>query len=194
TIPELIEAIEGLRFKVCEYEQAPQERVYERGDNKLYFSRLFALLLFAHVLLPFHWLHDAFVQLVLCIAVFIVGSLHSGKSAYHSLKNGMPNMDVLVFVGFTSACIYSLIGTVYQLGPNYMFYETTAVIITLVFLGNVFEKRSVSQTTTAVRDLLKYQRVKAIRIINGEHETIDSRQIASGDILLVNSGDKIPAD
>src|SRR5690606_9908949 len=194
TIPEIIKDIEGLGFKVYENEQAPQERFYERVENKFYFSLLFALPLFAHMFLPFHWLHDPLVQLGLCIPVFILGFLHFGKSAYHSLKNGMPNMDVLVFVGFTSAFIYSLIGTVYQLGPNYMFYETTAVIITLVFLGNVFEKRSVSQTTTAVRDLLKYQRVKAIRIINGEHETIDSRQIASGDILLVNSGDKIPAD
>lgn len=194
TIPEIIKDIEGLGFKVYENEQAPQERFYERVENKFYFSLLFALPLFAHMFLPFHWLHDPLVQLALCIPVFTLGFLHFGKSAYHSLKNGMPNMDVLVFVGFTSAFIYSLIGTVYQLGPNYMFYETTAVIITLVFLGNVFEKRSVSQTTTAVRDLLKYQRVKAIRIINGENETIDSRQIASGDILLVNSGDKIPAD
>src|SRR5690606_15974932 len=117
-----------------------------------------------------------------------------GKSAFHSLKNRMPNMDVLVFVGFTSAFVYSLIGTVYQLGPNYMFYETTAVIITLVFLGNVFEKRSVSQTTTAVKDLLKYQRVKAVRIVDGEREIVDSREIATGDVFVVNSGDKIPAD
>lgn len=193
-LPEIIKDIEGLGFKVYENEEVPKERFYDRIENKFYFSLLFAVPLFAHMFLPFHWLHDPIIQLALCIPVFILGFIHFGKSAFHSLRNGMPNMDVLVFVGFTSAFIYSLIGTVYQLGPNYMFYETTAVIVTLVFLGNVFEKRSVSQTTTAVKDLLKYQRVKAVRIVNGEHETIDSRQIASGDVLLVNSGDKIPAD
>jgi len=193
-LPEIIKDIEGLGFKVYENEQAPQERFYDRIENKFYFSLFFAAPLFAHMFLPFHWLHNPIIQLSLCIPVFVLGLIHFGKSAFHSLKNRMPNMDVLVFVGFTSAFVYSLIGTVYQLGPNYMFYETTAVIITLVFLGNVFEKRSVSQTTTAVKDLLKYQRVKAVRIVDGEREIVDSREIATGDVFVVNSGDKIPAD
>src|SRR5690606_16687436 len=86
------------------------------------------------------------------------------------------------------------VGTIFELGANYMFYETTAVIITLVLLGNLFEKRSVSQTTSAIKDLLKYQQVKATRVQGETHEIIDSRMIQSGDILLVNTGDKIPAD
>src|SRR5690606_35181500 len=61
-------------------------------------------------------------------------------------------------------------------------------------LGNVFEKRSVSQTTSAIKDLLKYQQVKAVRLNGDQQELIDSRSIKSGDILLVNTGEKIPAD
>src|SRR3546814_531047 len=106
----------------------------------------------------------------------------------------MPNMDVLIFIGFTSAFIYSLVGTAFELGANYMFYETTAVIITLVLLGNLFEKRSVSQTTSAIKDLLKYQKVKATRIKGEKHEVIYSRTIKSGDILLLNTVNKIQAD
>src|SRR5690554_1290181 len=194
SLPIIIKDIEGLGFKVYEHEEVPQEKFYDKIENRFYFSLFFAVPLFSHMFLPFHWLHNPFVQLALCIPVFLLGFLHFGKSAYHSLRNGMPNMDVLVFVGFTSAFVYSLIGTIFNLGPNYMFYETTAVIITLVFLGNVFEKRSVSQTTTAIKDLVKHQQTKAVRIVQGELETIDSRDIVAGDTLQVVAGDKIPAD
>jgi len=106
----------------------------------------------------------------------------------------VPNMDVLIFVGSSSAFIYSLIGTVQHLGENYLFYETCATIITLVLLGNVFEKRSVSQTTSAVKDLVKIQQVNATRVVNGETEVISAKEVRPGDTLLVNTGDKIPVD
>jgi len=194
SLPAIIKDIENLGFKVYETEEIPKEAFYNKIENRFYFSLFFAIPLFSHMFLPFHWLHDPYIQLALCLPVFILGFIHFGKSAFNSIKSGIPNMDVLIFVGFTSAFIYSLIGTFLNLGPNYMFYETTAVIITLVLLGNLFEKRSVSQTTSAVKDLLKYQHIKATRIKNGEHETIDSRLIERGDILLVNTGDKVPAD
>lgn len=194
SLPTIIKDIEGLGFKVYEHEEVPQEKFYDKIENRFYFSLIFAVPLFSHMFLPFQWLHNPYIQLALCLPVFILGAIHFGKSAFNSLKNGMPNMDVLIFVGFTSAFIYSLVGTAFELGANYMFYETTAVIITLVLLGNLFEKRSVSQTTSAIKDLLKYQQVKATRIQGETHEVIDSRMIQSGDILLVNTGDKIPAD
>jgi len=194
SLPTIIKDIEGLGFKVYENEEVPQERFFNKIENRFYFSLIFAIPLFSHMFLPFHWLHNPYVQLALCLPVFVLGAIHFGKSAFNSLKNGMPNMDVLVFIGFTSAFIYSLIGTAFELGADYMFYETTAVIITLVLLGNLFEKRSVSQTTSAIKDLLKYQQVKATRIQGETHEIIDSRMIKSGDVLLVNTGDKIPAD
>lgn len=194
SMPSIIKDIENLGFKVYESEDVPVEKFYNKIENRFYFSLFFALPLFSHMFLPFHWLHNPYVQLTLCLPVFILGFIHFGKSAFNSLRSGVPNMDVLIFVGFTSAFIYSLIGTIYNLGPNYMFYETTTVIITLVLLGNVFEKRSVSQTTSAVKDLLKYQHVMAIRINDDDHESIDSRFVKSGDTLLVNTGDKIPVD
>ena len=103
-------------------------------------------------------------------------------------------MDVLIFVGSSSAFIYSLIGTIQHLGENYLFYETGATIITLVLLGNVFEKRSVNQTTSAVKDLVKIQQVDARRLVNGTVEVINAQEIRPGDTLLVNEGDKIPVD
>src|SRR5205085_5335724 len=71
---------------------------------------------------------------------------------------------------------------------------TAATIITLVLLGNVFEKRSVNQTTSAVKNLIKYQQVNANRIINGTVEIISAKDIVAGDVLLINEGDQVPVD
>jgi Cu+-exporting ATPase len=146
------------------------------------------------MVLPWHFLSNPILQLVLCLPVFILGCLHFGKSAFNSLKGGVPNMDVLIFVGSSSAFIYSLIGTFQHLGSDYLFYETCATIITLVLLGNVFEKRSVSQTTSAVKYLVKIQQVPATRVLNGEMEIISAKEVRPGDILQVNQGDKVPVD
>lgn len=194
-VNNVIQDIEGLGFKVQQEEQGfVKEGFLGKIEHKFIFSLLFTLPLFLHMFLPFHWLHNPYVQLSLCLPVFVLGCAYFGKSAINSIKAGVPNMDVLIFVGSTSAFIYSIIGTLLGLGPNYMFYETTATIITLVLLGNVFEKRSVTQTTSAVKDLMKIQVDSAVRIVNGQAERVDINQLKIGDTLLVNEGDKIPTD
>jgi len=192
--PLIIKDIEGLGYKVSEESIPIQEKFYEKIENKFYFSLIFTIPLFSHMFLPFHWLHSPMVQLALCIPVYILGCIHFGKSAFNSLKNGIPNMDVLIFIGSSAAFIYSLYGTVQNLGPDFLFYETAATIISLVLLGNVLEKRSVSQTTSAVRELMKFQEVKANKLYNGKMLTINSQEVLPGDTLVINSGDKIPVD
>ncbi len=193
-VPGVIKDIEGLGYKVVADMNNHHEPFYDKVENKFLFSLVFTVPLLLHMVLPWHFLHNPIVQLILCLPVFILGCLHFGKSAINSLKGGVPNMDVLIFVGSSSAFIYSLIGTVQHLGDNYLFYETCATIITLVLLGNVFEKRSVSQTTSAVKDLVKIQLVNAIRVVNDGTEVISAKEVRPGDILLVNTGDKIPVD
>jgi Cu+-exporting ATPase len=194
-LPGIIKDIESLGYKVYETDDVYTEKAHEKVENRFIFSLFFTIpLFFFHMVPGFDWFHNPYLQLALCIPVFILGVIHFGKSAFNSLKSGVPNMDVLIFLGSTSAFIYSLIGTFLNLGPNYLFYETTAVIITLVLLGNVFEKRSVTQTTSAVKDLLKFQDVKAIKIVNGEHITVNAKEVKVGDTLLVNTGDKVPVD
>lgn len=193
-LPEVIKGIENLGFKVIDDINTHSVPFYERVENKFIFCAIFTTPLLLHMVLPWHFLHQPIVQLLLCLPVFIVGSFHFGKSAVSSLKGGIPNMDVLIFVGSTSAFIYSLIGTIQNLGAQYQFYETCATIITLVLLGNVFEKRSVSQTTSAVKDLIKFQEVNANRVINGSIEIINAKEVRPGDTLLVNQGDKVPVD
>lgn len=193
-LPQIIKDIEGLGFKVVDEENAQPTPFYDKVENKFIFSAIFTAPLLLHMVLPWHFLHNHIVQLILCLPVFIVGCLHFGKSAYSSLKNGVPNMDVLIFIGSTSAFIYSLVGSIQNLGGHYLFYETCATIITLVLLGNVLEKRSVNQTTSAVKDLMKFQQVMANRVVNGSIEVIGAKEVLSGDTLLVNEGDQVPVD
>jgi Cu+-exporting ATPase len=193
-LPQIIKDIEGLGFRVVDEENVQPTPFYDKVENKFIFCAVFTAPLLLHMLLPWHFLHNPIVQLILCLPVFTVGCLHFGKSAYSSLKNGVPNMDVLIFIGSTSAFIYSLVGTIQNLGEHYLFYETAATIITLVLLGNVFEKRSVNQTTSAVKNLMKFQQVNANRVVNGSIEVISAKDVEAGDILMVNEGDQVPVD
>jgi Cu+-exporting ATPase len=193
-LPEIVKGIEQLGYKVVDNPALHTPKFYEKIENKFFFCVIFTVPLLLHMFLPWHFLHAPVVQLLLCLPVFIIGCLHFGRSAWHSVKGGIPNMDVLIFIGSTSAFIYSLVGTIENLGEHYQFYETCAVIITLVLLGNVFEKRSVNQTTSAVKDLVKIQQVNANRVINGSIEVISAKDVRPGDTLMVNNGDKIPVD
>ena len=172
-------------------------------EKRFYFSLIFTIPLFSHMFLPFiDLLQNPVVQLILCLPVFVMGLLYFGKSAFHSIKAGIPNMDVLITMGFSAAFFYSLAGTIIFWGTpelhNYLFYETAATIITLVMLGNVIEHRSVDQTATAIAELSKIQPMTAMRVVNtdGEEkmEQINYNQISKGDTLLVNEGEKVPAD
>ena len=125
-------------------------------EKKFFFTLIFTLPLFSHMFLPKEsFLQNAFVQFFLCLPVFFVGVWHFGKSAYSSFKTGLPNMDVLILMGSSAAFFYSIYGWILFYGTeqshHYLFFETTATIITLVLLGNVLEYRSVKQTTTSIR-------------------------------------------
>jgi Cu+-exporting ATPase len=193
-LPGIIKDIEGLGFKVVDDQATHVTPFYEKVENKFIFCAILTAPLLLHMILPWHFLHLPIAQLLLCLPVFLVGCLHFGKSAINSIRGGVPNMDVLIFVGSSAAFVYSLIGTIQNLGEHYQFYETCATIITLVLLGNVLERRSVTQTTSAVKDLIKFQQVNANRVVDGSVEVISAREVRPGDTLLVNQGDKVPVD
>jgi P-type Cu+ transporter len=169
-------------------------------ERKLLISAILTIPLFAqHFLMManIQWLaflENPWLQLALGFPVYLIGFFHFGKSALGSLKGGIPNMDVLIFVGSTAAFVYSLIGTL-QNEPNYIFYETAATIITLVLLGNLMEKRAVEQTTTSIDELSKLKVEKAKKIMpSGARVTLDIAEIQVGDLLQINEGDSIPLD
>src|SRR5258705_7784067 len=146
-----------------------------------------------------HWLMDPWVQLALTIPVFLLGMNFFGKSAWKSLRNGIPNMNVLIAIGAAASFIYSLYGTLTDQAAHFMFYETTATIITLVFLGNYLEEASIHSTQKALNELVRSQKVMANMIaFDEDHEEhifrVENTRLHVGDLVLIKSGEQVPMD
>jgi P-type Cu+ transporter len=174
-----------------------KEKGLSKVEKYFYFTLLFTPLLFSHMFLSAEsFLQNPILQFFLCLPVYIIGILYFGKSAWSSLKSGVPNMDVLIFLGSSSAFFYSIYGWILfaEQAHHYLFFETTATIITLVLLGNVLEHKSVKKTTTAISDLSAIQKVIAKKEIDGQIIELSYEEIRIDDILIINSGDKIPTD
>jgi Cu+-exporting ATPase len=199
---EAIENIEGLGYKV-QADASEVDKGLSSIEKKFIFALIFTLPLFAHMFVPKDWfLNDPLVQIGLCLPVYLLGAFHFGKSAWGSLKAGMANMDVLIFIGTTAAFAYSLAGTLMYWGTHavhdYMFFETAATIITLVLLGNVIEHRAVRQTSRRIGELTKLQSTKAkiVLRLNGKEKIFeaDAGAVKAGDEVQVNEGDHFPVD
>lgn len=170
--------------------------------QRFLFCLPFTLVLMLHMLeavVQIHWLMNPLLQLALCTPVFVVGMNYFGRSAIKSIRNGVPNMNVLVALGTLAAFSYSLIGTLMGQGEQYLFYETAATIITLVFFGNYLEDASMQSTQRALKSLMKSQKVMANMIAFDEHHQevimpIENTQLKVGDLILVRSGEQVPID
>lgn len=205
----VVNKIESLGYKVKNTQEAAHEHNHTHSGGskwgvvqKFWFSLAFTVPLMLHMVFPHtSFINNPWLQLGLSLPVVVVGFMHFGRSAFSSLKVGVPNMDVLIFIGFTAAFGYSIWGTlVFDIHTvhNYLFYETAASIITLVLLGNVLEHRATMQTATAVKELGQIQNTTAHKIafINGVETLIDvpNSQVNLSDILQVNTGDRVPVD
>ena len=197
TVPKVEESIHDLGYRII---NADSPEPWWNLQRKLLVSAIFTAPLFLlHLLMvlgiPYPaFMDNPYIQLLLCLPVFLIGLFHFGKSAWSALSHGTTNMDVLIFIGSTAAFIYSLIGT-YLGEPNYIFYETAATIITLVLVGNWLEHRSVQQTTTAIDDLSQLQVENAGKVLHsGTLVNLPIEDIQIGDILQVNEGDTVPLD
>ncbi len=203
TTQEAIETIESLGYKIKDTNAEINTKGLSLIEKKFIFGLVFTVPLFMHMFFPNDWLiNNPYVQIGLSLPVYILGVLHFGKSAWGSLKAGLANMDVLIFIGSSAAFFYSLVGTIlFWDGPrmhDFMFFETAATIITLVLLGNVLEHRSVEQTTKNIGELTKMQSAIARIVMRvGSTEKIfetDPKAVRPGDELQVNEGDHFPVD
>lgn len=175
---------------------------FTKIDKLFGFTLIFTLPLLLHMVFShdsiFGFLHNKWVQMGLTLPVLLTGGLHFIKSGWSSLKNGVPNMDVLVSVGTLSAFFYSLYGSFFMpedVQSNYLFFETTASIITLVLLGNVLEDRAVRKTTSALKDLEQLRPKVARKVVDGVKIVhVDVWDLRLDDFLQINTGDTIPVD
>jgi len=203
TREEIAKGIETLGYSVAgeSQTQTRRKKILSTSLERFWFCFPFTALIMLNMLPGVHinFLMNPWVQLVLCLPVYIVGMSFFGKSAVKSLRNGMPNMNVLIALGATAAFVYSLYGTLIGQAEHYMFYETAAAILTLVFLGNYLEDASLHSTQRALNSLAKSQKVMANMIAydNEHHEhvfPVDNSQLKVGDLVLIKSGEQVPMD
>ncbi|WP_323703969.1 heavy metal translocating P-type ATPase [Mammaliicoccus sp. Dog046] len=208
-IKTMIDKIKKLGYdaqskKKMEEKYSHQHKEITHMKRKLIISAILSvpllLTMFVHLFnlnVP-HILMNSWFQLTLATPVqFIIGwQFYVG--AYKNLRNKSANMDVLVALGTSAAYFYSVYETIKSvINPDYvphLYFETSAVLITLILFGKYLEKRAKSQTTNALSSLMNLQAKEARVLRNGKEEMISINDVIVGDVLIVKPGEKIPTD
>ena len=139
----------------------------------------------------------ALAQLILTIPVLICGRKFY-LVGIRALLKGNPNMDSLVAIGTGSAFLYSLAMTAGipsdPMKAHQLYYESAAVVVTLVMLGKFMESRSKGKTSEAIRKLMELAPDTAILYENGMEREIETSQVRAGQHILIKPGSRIPLD
>ncbi|SHH61750.1 Cu+-exporting ATPase [Caloranaerobacter azorensis DSM 13643] len=201
-IAELIEVIERAGYKTFEENEKDEQNNEKRQKEIEHLKRLFIISAVLSVPLLsamfFHMagiqtiLDNGYLQLALATLVQFIIGYRFYKGAYHSLKGGGANMDVLVALGTSAAYFYSLYNLIS--GVKEYYFEASAVIITLILLGKMLEAIAKGRTSEAIKKLMNLQAKTARVIRDGKELDIPVEQVVVGDIVVVRPGEKIPVD
>ncbi len=139
----------------------------------------------------------AVAQLILTVGVLICGrSFYT--TGFKTLFRGHPNMDSLVAIGTGSAFLYSLVMTVLigkdSAHVHHLYYESAAIVVTLVMLGKFLESNSKKKTKDAIQKLIELAPDMALLVRGDKITEVPTEELAIGDILLIKPGAKIPID
>jgi P-type Cu+ transporter len=147
-----------------------------------------------------HWLHDAWVQLLITTPVMVWCGQGFFVGAWHALQRKTADMNTLVALGTGAAYFYSLFATLFprvleaQGVLPQLYYEPAAVIISLILVGRWLERRTRRQTSAAIRALMDLQAKTARVIRNGTAMEVPVADVRVGDRVAVRPGEKIPVD
>ncbi|MGD9889920.1 MAG: heavy metal translocating P-type ATPase [Dehalococcoidia bacterium] len=146
------------------------------------------------------FLADPYVQLVLATPVLFYSGWGFLKGTWFTLKNRTADMNTLIGIGTGAAYLYSVVATFFGdwLGERGVeadvYYETAAVIITLILLGRLLEVRAKAGTSAAIEKLLSLQARTARVRRDGQEEDIPVEEVRAGDLVVVRPGEKVPVD
>lgn len=139
------------------------------------------------------WVNYLFWAMATPVQFYVGWDYYVG--AYKALRSGTANMDVLVALGSSAAYFYSIpvtLGWIHM--QHHVYFETAAVIITLIVLGKVLEARAKGKTSAAIKKLIGLQPRTARIVRDGQEQDIPIAEVVQGDIVLVRPGEKIPVD
>ena len=137
------------------------------------------------------WLGWVMLALATPVQFYVGWQYYDG--AVKALRNGSANMDVLIAMGSSTAYFYSIPVLLGLIG-GHLYFETAAVIITLIVLGKFLEARAKGRTSEALRKLLNLQARTARIVRDGHEQDIPVEQVEVGDLVIVRPGEKIPVD
>ncbi|MGG3797739.1 heavy metal translocating P-type ATPase [Metabacillus fastidiosus] len=214
TISEMRKQVEKIGYEakvkqedVSEQKTDHREKEIKKQKMKFLFSLLLSFpLLWAMVshfeFTSFIYLPEIFMnpwfQLALATPVqFIIGGQFY-VGAYKALRNKSANMDVLVALGTSAAYFYSLYLSIKSIGSGHhmvdLYFETSAVLITLIILGKLFEARAKGRSSEAIKKLIGLQAKTAKVFRDGMEIDIPLEEVVIGDIIYVKPGEKVPVD
>lgn len=211
---DLIAKIEKLGYGASPKEQHKQES--EDPRQSAIKKQQFRFLAAAFLSLPLLWtmvahfsftswmyipdiLLNPWVQLALATPVQFIIGWQFYKGAYKALRNGSANMDVLVVLGTSAAYFYSLYESIVKSGHHHaemphLYFETSAILITLILLGKLFEAKAKGRTSDAIKKMIGLQPKTAIVIRNQKEVKVPLADVIVGDLIHVKPGERIPVD
>ncbi len=192
---EVVEAGEG--EEVEDAERAAREHEIRVQRRKLIWGAALAFIISVLSmgvdggLIPdFAW--RPYLLLALTIPVQFVIGWQFYRGGYKALRAGSANMDVLIAMGTSAAFLYSLAGTFFLHG--HLYYDTAAVIITLIILGKYLEARAKGRTSEAIKRLMGLAPKTARVIRDGAEVEVPVGDVRVGDVVVVRPGERIPVD
>ncbi|MBO5786160.1 MAG: heavy metal translocating P-type ATPase [Clostridia bacterium] len=197
SLKDIERAIKKAGYEVLLDANAARKREFRRNIFFFCFSLFFSLpffIMMGFMLAGRHisFMHNGLLQLIFALPVQFVAGWRFYRGAYHSLKNKSPSMDLLVALGTSASFAYSVYSLI--IGGDTFYFESSAMIITLVLLGKTLESRAKSKTGEAIEALMDLAPKTACVIRDGEAREIPASEIVKGDIILVRAGEALAAD
>ena len=204
----------GMDLVAMEPSESEDQKTYKDLVRKMKIAVVFTVPIFAIAMIemahnnPLLKLMDAskwnWVQLILSLPVVFYACWIFFVRAWKSIITWNLNMFTLIGIGTGVAFLFSLVGMFFpgifpnefktEHGTVLLYFEATTVILTLVLLGQLLEARAHSQTSGAIKELLKLAPTEATLVVDGGDKVISIHDIKKGDLLRVKPGDKIPVD
>jgi Cu+-exporting ATPase len=206
TVGQLIAAIEGTGFTATQAGESgtdptqTDEDALAKEERQLKIALALAAPLVLQMIMQFLGFEDFHLtqeaQVLLATPIQFVFGARFYKAAGNAVRAGSANMDVLVVMGTSAAYAYSWYLMLYlgSASETELYFEASAVIITLVMLGKYMEAKAKRSTTEAIRKLMDLRPETATVLRNGEEQTIPIDQVIAGDKVIVKPGSNIPVD
>ena len=212
-VTALIQAIQSLGYEAEKIEEVDRDWEAQEKEKEIKNLRILLVISIAlslplllsmllHVLglemAGLSFLNNQYFQLAIATPIQFVIGARFYKQSYYALRSGSANMDVLVALGTSAAYFFSLYNVLFEeVDPGMMkslYFETSAIIITLILLGKYLEAVATGKTSEAIKKLAALQAKTARVIRGGIEEDIPIEEVELGDLVVVRPGEKVPVD